>query len=460
MKWSFLWFSLSLVAFHWATFGACAQHPPDEAQICDSALHLPLTVYETHINFLTISHRVSNPSSHLERHEKERSALLSRLRSGKNDVRSKKRPRYFMLKALYGLQRYEETNQGELKRLQSLYESISKVQRKFIESKLNYTTKFDKCKSLFSSNNQLVRSIVENAFRYYEISNDELDSFASSVEKTEKPDRISISQALKHVVRDWSQDGYHEWIESYRCIIETLKIFFPDHAPTGTARLAKSPLKILLPGSGLNRLAHEISKIGRNSFEVTANEFSPYMNIVYRYLTTITTPSSLYLYPYLDNWSHQPSLSEQQRGVHFPDTLPSMSDVLLVEGDFTHVFSGSEWAASQDVLITHFFLDTARNVLSYVNTIRRVLKPGGVWINFGPLLWSYNTQLKLSLEEIVTISEAVGFDFLETNDSFGPKTLGHLPVRSIHAPYGFNQRALTENAYKAQFWVAQKKTWS
>ena len=77
-------------------------------------------------------------------------------------------------------------------------------------------------------------------------------------------------------------------------------------------------------------------------------------------------------------------------------------------------------------------------------------------MNLGPLLWSYNAQLQLSLEEMVKLSEAVGFVFLETDPRWGNKTLPTLTVRSVHAPYGFNHRSLSHNAYKAQFWVAKK----
>lgn len=334
---------------------------------------------------------------------------------------------------------------------------IAFVIEKFIESTLNYTSNFSKAKDLFSLNKYLVDEIVQLALEYYQIDEDELISFVDIAENDKdhklQPDRTSVSQALKHVVRDWSIDGQHERLATYPCILETLK----EHSPGLLDRAGGNPVKVLLPGAGLNRLAHEISALRSLQAEVTTNEFSPYMNIVYHYLLSLRTPASLYFHPYPDNWSHQTTLSELHRGVHAPDILPSWSDVVLVEGDFTHVFQDSEWSGSQDVLITHFFIDTARNLFSYIDTINRLLKPGGIWINLGPLLWSHNAQLQLSLEELVKLSEAMGFDFLETDERWGGKTLPGLTVRSIHAPYGFNHRTLSQNAYKAQFWVATKR---
>lgn len=39
---------------------------------------------------------------------------------------------------------------------------------------------------------------------------------------------------------------------------------------------------------------------------------------------------------------------------------------------------------------TLFFIDTAHNVLDYLDQIYRSLVPGGWWINEGPLLWFGN----------------------------------------------------------------------
>lgn len=38
---------------------------------------------------------------------------------------------------------------------------------------------------------------------------------------------------------------------------------------------------------------------------------------------------------------------------------------------------------------TCFFIDCAPNVIDFVETIYNILKPGGIWINLGPLLYHY-----------------------------------------------------------------------
>lgn len=52
-------------------------------------------------------------------------------------------------------------------------------------------------------------------------------------------------------------------------------------------------------------------------------------------------------------------------------------------------------AESWDCVATCFFIDTAHNVLEYVETIWKILKPGGVWINLGENLCSNSCYLLL-----------------------------------------------------------------
>ncbi len=41
-----------------------------------------------------------------------------------------------------------------------------------------------------------------------------------------------------------------------------------------------------------------------------------------------------------------------------------------------------EW----DAVVCCFFIDTAHNVIDYLERIYHILKPGGLWINFGQLV--------------------------------------------------------------------------
>lgn len=44
---------------------------------------------------------------------------------------------------------------------------------------------------------------------------------------------------------------------------------------------------------------------------------------------------------------------------------------------------------SWDGILTCFFIDTAAVVLQYIDLFFDILKPGGVWVNIGPLLYHW-----------------------------------------------------------------------
>jgi carnosine N-methyltransferase len=195
---------------------------------------------------------------------------------------------------------------------------------------------------------------------------------------------------------------------------------------------------------------------------VTNNEWSTYQNIAYRFLShhPHNQPNTTTIHPFIDSWSHHRSTADMLRPITVPCTPLNPNAVLLVEGDFTTAFRDN--TGHYDVVITHFFIDTARNLLSYLDTIARVLKPGGYWVNFGPLLYGTAPFVQLSLAEIVAVVEGMGLEFLDmevvaTGDECkGEVTIPGKRVYGVEAVYGFDERALTRNSYQAQFWVVRK----
>lgn len=91
---------------------------------------------------------------------------------------------------------------------------------------------------------------------YYEIGQDEFKKHVKEIEASGKvADRVSVSQALKHYVRDWTEEGASERNGPFSCLIKTLEGFFPE-------RDGAAPIKALVPGSGLGRLGHDIARLG------------------------------------------------------------------------------------------------------------------------------------------------------------------------------------------------------
>lgn len=59
----------------------------------------------------------------------------------------------------------------------------------------------------------------------------------------------------------------------------------------------------------------------------------------------------------------------------------SPSDIVFI------VIPLSLFLDSWDCVATCFFIDTAHNVIEYVERIWKILKPGGVWINLGESIY-------------------------------------------------------------------------
>jgi len=135
----------------------------------------------------------------------------------------------------------------------------------------------------------------------------------------------------------------------------------------------------------------------------------------------------------------------------------------LLEGDFTELFLDGKEKGFYDVVVTLLFLiDTARNIVEYLENIHAVLKIGGTWINLGRLLYGTGPWVEPSLEEILQLTQRLGFELLPTDDRFGADSFnGQVPewrgkVRGCLAGYSWDKESLSRNAYEAQFWVAKK----
>ena len=80
--------------------------------------------------------------------------------------------------------------------------------------------------------------------------------------------------------------------------------------------------------------------------------------------------------------------------VHVPDVLPghgleNFGRMRMSAGDFVEVYSAPGQAQRFDCVVTCFFLDTAHNVLQYLEIISHVLKvrSDDIICTHGPSLW-------------------------------------------------------------------------
>lgn len=317
-----------------------------------------------------------------------------------------------------------------------------------LERTIGYTNKLNTVEDLMLKNAGLAESILDYGFNYYGVSRTELEDFVQETTNGTNKQMGSTLYAMKHFVRDWSEEGLHEREATYPCVLEAIRIAFPE-------RSQAEPAKVLVPGSGLGRLGHEIAALG--GFQVVLNEFSFSMNMAYRYHATLNTSHAATIHPYIDWWSHRATTEHLTRAVTFPDNVDILptSSVSLVEGEFTTAMKTHE--GTYDALVSHFFIDTATNILTYLETIHAMLKPGGVWINFGPLLYGSMPALQLSMDEVIAMAESLGLELELPSETCGKAMKFNSRVRGAHVPYAYDTESLSRNAYLAQHWVARKK---
>jgi hypothetical protein len=67
-----------------------------------------------------------------------------------------------------------------------------------------------------------------------------------------------------------------------------------------------------------------------------------------------------------------------------PRNLPETCNFSMCAGDFVEVYRSqtNHWHC----IVTCFFIDTAHNIIEYVDVIHNALVPGGYWLNLGMLL--------------------------------------------------------------------------
>ncbi|VAH09198.1 unnamed protein product [Triticum turgidum subsp. durum] len=248
---------------------------------------------------------------------------------------------------------------------------------------------------------------------------------------------------IRNIVRDWAQEGQIERDECYKPILEELNRLFPDRS---------RPPSCLVPGAGLGRLALEISSLG---FVSQGNEFSYYMMICSSFILNHTQEANEWtIYPWIHNNCNSLSDKDQLRAVSFPDIHPSSAGITegfsMCAGDFVEVYNEESQESAWDAVVTCFFLDTAHNIVEYIEIISKILKDGGVWVNMGPLLYHFadaygpddDMSIELSLEDVKRVAYHYGF-VMEVE-------------KMIDTTYTANMVSMMQNRYRAAFWTMRK----
>ncbi|GJQ10380.1 hypothetical protein GpartN1_g2171.t1 [Galdieria partita] len=271
-----------------------------------------------------------------------------------------------------------------------------------------------------------------------------LECYESDIEK--------VRSILLHIMRDWSKEGALERGECYQPLIESTRKEFERFCRMSSGRVDPATFRVLVPGAGLGRLAWELAREG---FQVQGNDFTYYSlfssNYILNYIMEDTQIEGIELFPFIHQTTNVIDSADILSPVYIPDVdtrqLPSFSNFSMVAGDFVEVYGNKQQAEQWNCVVTCFFMDTAHNILDYVNVIKKILKPGGSWVNLGPLLYHYadtedEPSIEISLQELRCVIEKffeIEFEEMRT------------------CTYTRNARSMLQLSYRCTYFVAHKK---
>ncbi|KAI0324168.1 N2227-domain-containing protein [Cubamyces sp. BRFM 1775] len=383
--------------------------------------------------------------------------------------RSHATPGYFSVRrAAASYAQYAKLSARELATMRSSYGRMSWAHRR-IGYELGYTKKLARLEDAISTNARVAEAIAALAREQFP---DEIQP-SSLLQPDFAGDLGRVRESLKHFVRDWSDEGRNERAKIFEPILEVLRAEQPSK---------REHMRVLVPGSGLGRLAWEISQLG---YHTTANELSAFMNLAFRFLLSeryTDRPGQHVLQPYASWFSHQRTPDAIFRPTSFPDVVPRLNDhLVLAEQDFLSLrpprnanadAAGEGQGPYYDFIVTLFFIDTALNAIETLQHIHALLRPGGKWINLGPLLWTGGGQasVELSLEEVLRLAEMVGFTIVGEGEGEGENKNGEdgdgedgdgdrdgrERRRTIECEYTADKVAMMKWLYQAEFWVARR----
>ncbi|GAB0204457.1 carnosine N-methyltransferase [Grus japonensis] len=334
--------------------------------------------------------------------------------------------------------RYYGTNMHErVNRTERQFKSLPANQQSLLPQFLPHLDKIRKC---IDHNQEILQTIVNDCVHMFE--NKEYgEDGRGNITPASTFDMDKLKSTLKQFVRDWSEEGKPERDACYQPIINEIVKNFPKE------RWDFSKVNILVPGAGLGRLAWEIAMLG---YACQGNEWSLFMLFSSNFvLNRCSQINSRKLYPWIHQFSNNRRSADQIRPIYFPDvdphSLPSGSNFSMTAGDFQEIYSEcNTW----DCIATCFFIDTAHNVIDYIDTIWKILKPGGIWINVGPLLYHFENlgnelSIELSYEDIKNVILQYGF---------------HIEVEkeSVLSTYTVNELSMMKYYYECVLFVVRK----
>jgi hypothetical protein len=253
-------------------------------------------------------------------------------------------------------------------------------------------------------------AIDKNGELAIEILKSGLDSFGASMDfddmksserwkgTAKSADLDKARSTLRQFYRDWSAEGAVERKACYGPVIKDLE------SEREKLSLGDKPMNVLVPGAGLGRLVFELCYKG---FNVEGNEISYHQLLASSYVLNYCPGAQSHtIFPWAHSFSNHRKRSRQLQSFRIPDIHPGTAlnewaenrgtkkpgEMSMSAADFICLYGDEDHKDIYDAVATVFFIDTAPNLIRYIETINNCLKSGGIWANIGPLLWHFENN--------------------------------------------------------------------
>jgi len=308
------------------------------------------------------------------------------------------------------------------KKMDKMEKDFQKLDQKYI-SKLsfNYMDRILKLKEAITYNQNLLNHML----KIYKPPS----SFYTNIDKDELRNRRFeegkyIYNIFTYIIRDWTNERAHERKETYNDIINDVLEIFPSSCDDSIK------YKFLIPGSALNRLGYELCKYG---YDIEGNDYLFFNGIFSDFIFNHAKKEEFCIYPNIDSFSNFLDEDSIFRKYSFPDVDIDIKNnnkcgkFKVSIGDFVKLYYNKK--NYFDCIITCYFIDTAQNVIQYIDIIYNILKKGGIWINFGPLSYHWSgypnsISIELPYDKLKEVICNYGFEYIK--ESFRNCTFGYI----------------------------------
>jgi carnosine N-methyltransferase len=352
----------------------------------------------------------------------------------------------------------------------------------------NMLTTLSEVDDAIDKNAEIAEAILQSGLAYAEIEQSD-DSKPEWKGQVMPHNQEKAHSTLRQLFREWSAEGASEREACFTPVIDALNSHYPS-------LLQRNHLKVLVPGAGLGRLVFELCRYG---YGVEGNEISYHQILASNHILNFTQKAEQFeLYPFVHEFSNHLTRSDQFQKVLVPDVHPGVelekaweeqlassqeqgespdlepihpfSRLSYSSADFCIVYSEELNATTFDAVATVFFIDTAPNLIRYINSVHNCLKENGIWVNLGPLKWHFdggeNMRSQTGSNSVPTDSRDTGIaepgsveltedEVVQLVETLGFKIEKH-EVMNRETGYITNQRSMWHGVYRPSFWVARK----